>query len=302
MPESKFINTPTTIEAFIDAQNRIDAYIASGDSVETRENTLLHDDVLAHQNGDIARLPKEYAMTIAARFFGAITLTSAIDNPYYLNEKSLSVRQHNQLIYDDITGFYSRIGLMEWAAENYDPTQNTYAVFAVDCKKFKAVNDVLGHFKGNEALKAACNYLATLVRLRDDSVIDPSQEKRRRNTKDVVARFGGDELMLVMDFNGMSLESAQEVVDRVTRRLDTDEITVTCDDGLLHQKFGFRSGAVLIGKHYPISFNDALKQADSIERVKKQGHTNEQPVEIDYTQTSVCGNCSKIIVDIHHND
>jgi len=299
MPNSEFIHTPTTPEAITKAQDTIDAYLQSHPDPSLRDTSLLPSEIIDNKNCELIDTPKEYALTIAARLFGAITFTNTVDNPHYLNQLSENAILEETLKYDDITGYLSRHGLYKWAKETYDqndPDFNTYGIFAVDLKNFKSINDKLGHFKGNDALKVACDFIMSLLRIRDEESSE-IQEMRHHKTKDLVARFGGDELIFVVDLNGNDLDTAQKVVDRISNKLDTQRIKITCDNELIEQEFGFRSGAVIVGKHNRLPFEVALRQADTLERAKKgEEVTNEKPVRIDYMHTIRCANCEHLII------
>jgi len=85
--------------------------------------------------------------------------------------------------HDELTGLLNRSG---WAAsvereqKRLETFENPITVFTLDLDGLKAVNDTLGHFKGDELLKGAANCLLSSVR-----------------ESDVVARLGGDEFAIL---------------------------------------------------------------------------------------------------------
>lgn len=98
---------------------------------------------------------------------------------------------------DYLTGLMNRRGLIESLAVD-PPAHGT--VIVLDCDRFKDVNDRYGHVVGDEFLKGVAGRLASGL----------SQE-------DYIARWGGDEFLLVLrtPFEaGTSV--AQRVVDHVT--------------------------------------------------------------------------------------
>ena len=109
------------------------------------------------------------------------------------------------------------------------------AVFDID--RFKHYNDTFGHIAGDEILKAVGRVL--------------EDENRAMN---VVARYGGDEFVSVL--SETDLEGARHYVDRVTRRVATDE-TLT--------KFGIAlsAGAAEFDPGKMASVNDVLRAADA---------------------------------------
>ncbi len=100
---------------------------------------------------------------------------------------------------DSVTGLPNRRALDERLQEEFRYAQrmgSQFAVVMMDLDGFKNVNDTLGHSAGDGVLHSVFNYLA---------------EKMR--STDFLARYGGDELTLVMRQTG------QEVAEIVTRKL-----------------------------------------------------------------------------------
>ncbi len=84
--------------------------------------------------------------------------------------------------FDALTGLPNRVLLRERmeASEAADGTTPPSAVLFVDLDQFKQVNDTLGHPRGDLLLRAVADRLRRLVR-----------------ESDIVARFGGDEFVIV---------------------------------------------------------------------------------------------------------
>jgi len=100
---------------------------------------------------------------------------------------------------DSLTGLPNRRALEDRLQEDirYAKRMNTqFSVVMMDLDGFKAVNDTFGHVVGDEVLHAVFSYLAENMR-----------------PTDFLARYGGDELTLVMRESG--LESAQLVTAKV---------------------------------------------------------------------------------------
>ncbi len=111
----------------------------------------------------------------------------------------------NQATRDALTGLPNRAMLMEHLAAALARGQRTGlmpAVMFLDLDGFKAVNDGLGHEAGDELLIEVGRRLGECV----------------RNT-DVVARFGGDEFVILLD-NISDLEMAQQIADRIITRVE----------------------------------------------------------------------------------
>jgi diguanylate cyclase (GGDEF)-like protein len=107
-------------------------------------------------------------------------------------------------IHDGLTGIYNR-GFMEQVvgdAINRARRSNTpLSLLMVDVDYFKQVNDTLGHNVGDAVLKR-------LVKLIETS---------KRST-DYLGRWGGDELLLVLNDTG--LEGARLLADKLRQRID----------------------------------------------------------------------------------
>ncbi len=104
---------------------------------------------------------------------------------------------------DDLTGVLNRRSLMERLDGEMAEAARHGDIFAValcDVDGLKGVNDTAGHLAGNEVL-------TKVARLMRDSV----------RAEDVVARFGGDEFVLLLPRTG--LLPAQALVTRIESRL-----------------------------------------------------------------------------------
>ena len=111
----------------------------------------------------------------------------------------------SQATRDALTGLPNRAMLMEHLVTALARGQRTGlmpAVMFLDLDGFKAVNDGLGHEAGDELLIEVGRRLGECV----------------RNT-DVVARFGGDEFVILLD-NISDLETAQQIADRIITRIE----------------------------------------------------------------------------------
>jgi diguanylate cyclase (GGDEF)-like protein len=95
--------------------------------------------------------------------------------------KSAEARISHLARYDSLTGLPNRMFLREQMERALAAAgSNPVAVMFVDLDQFKQVNDTLGHPRGDILLRAVADRLRDLV----------------RNT-DIVARFGGDEFVIV---------------------------------------------------------------------------------------------------------
>jgi diguanylate cyclase (GGDEF)-like protein len=137
--------------------------------------------------GDTQRLVRLYAAQAAI----------AIANARLLAETHRLARD------DDLTGVLNRRSLMERLDSQMAEAARHGDIFAValcDVDGLKSVNDTAGHLAGNEVLTKVAHIIRESVR-----------------AEDVVARFGGDEFVLLLPRTG--LLPAQALVSRIEARL-----------------------------------------------------------------------------------
>ncbi len=102
--------------------------------------------------------------------------------------------------HDSLTGLLNRNSLMRIFAQQIEAAQlagETLVLFFIDLDRFKTVNDTLGHHAGDQLLMAAAERLRE--QLRPD---------------DVLARFGGDEFVVVLGGS-----PPQDIIAAIARRL-----------------------------------------------------------------------------------
>jgi diguanylate cyclase (GGDEF)-like protein len=109
-------------------------------------------------------------------------------------------RLHELAITDELTGLDNRRRFVEQAARELEQQSRTGSVVMVDVDHFKLINDTYGHGVGDEVLR---------------TIADRCREELR--TGDVLARFGGDELVVLLP--GVSGEHAVAVAERIRLRI-----------------------------------------------------------------------------------
>ncbi|MCK9197645.1 MAG: PAS domain S-box protein [Syntrophales bacterium] len=154
----------------------------------------------------------------AQKVVGIISLNRDITDRKQAEEKIRQLAYH-----DTLTGlpnrklFSDRLGIALAQAQR---NQKGVAVTMIDLDNFKDVNDTLGHDVGDLLLKAAAARLSAALR-----------------KGDTVARFGGDEFVLILpDLKGIEdvIQVAQKIVDsfRTPFLIDTHQLIVTTSIGI----------------------------------------------------------------------
>ncbi|WP_168170323.1 EAL domain-containing protein [Rhodanobacter sp. C03] len=118
-----------------------------------------------------------------------------------------------QAFHDGLTGLPNRTYLLDTLRQLLKDSREPIAVLFVDLDGFKAINDSFGHHAGDEFLRSVAHALRASVRERD-----------------IVARFGGDEFVLVLRAyrNTDNLNAiCQQVLDLVSRPVVVAGHTVT---------------------------------------------------------------------------
>ncbi len=104
--------------------------------------------------------------------------------------------------HDVLTGLPNRVLLddrLQQAIAHADRDMRSFALLICDLDRFKLINDSLGHRAGDELLQEVARRLSTVVR-----------------TADTVARFGGDEFVLI----GTSVADAEDAAGLASRVMD----------------------------------------------------------------------------------
>jgi diguanylate cyclase (GGDEF)-like protein len=118
--------------------------------------------------------------------------------------------------HDPLTGLPNRVLLddrMHQAIAHADRDMRAFAVLVCDLDRFKLINDSLGHRAGDELLQEVARRLSTVVR-----------------TADTVARFGGDEFVLI----GTSIADADDAAGLASRVMEVLQAPVRIADIDIH--------------------------------------------------------------------
>jgi len=141
-------------------------------------------------------------------------------------KKELLAELEKKAMYDPLTGLFNRQALIEFLIKEIERVkrekgEKLFVIF-LDLDNFKQVNDLYGHKKGDEVLKEVAQLLKTHFR-----------------KYDIVARFGGDEFMVVVRNRTKGevediLKKLQERIEEIFKNFEISVsygIAVAPDDG-----------------------------------------------------------------------
>jgi diguanylate cyclase (GGDEF)-like protein len=154
---------------------------------------------------------------------------------------------------DLVTGLPNRRALEERLEEeirNAKRANSQFAVVMMDLDGFKAVNDTHGHSVGDELLRSVFNYLAQNMR-----------------TTDFLARYGGDELTLIMRDSG--IEAARTVTHKIIDLISNYSFKVSDNNERID--LGISAGIAMYPLHSR-NAGDLLRAADSALYHAKKHH------------------------------
>jgi diguanylate cyclase (GGDEF)-like protein len=158
-----------------------------------------------------------------------------------------------QATHDDLTGLLNAKGFARQLKKMSDPM----AVLYVDATNLKAVNDKLGHKRGDEAIRGTANIITSGLR-----------------PDDIAARMGGDEFLVVLSRKGRDKNThlPTETADSVRSRMIEETRAFLGRNGdLVEVGFDLAAGVAIWEPGMDIRQLEEAAEADMY-HVKKQQH------------------------------
>lgn len=134
------------------------------------------------------------------------------------------VRESRDARVDKLTGLLNRTGIDEALESRHIQRAlelNRLAIILIDMDRFKTINDTYGHAAGDRALQVMSERLQTIAR-----------------PKDIVARMGGDEFMIVV-IDDTPKVAAKLLVQRLAEANQVPADLGAGDDTLVQASLGF---------------------------------------------------------------
>ena len=183
------------------------AYLLRPAREAMRTRATIREDDARFRGRDGAAIPVAYTVSPVMRdglLSGAVITFRDITE-----RKAFEDELHHYACYDDLTGLANRrllVDRLDQALQRSTLDSQTHALIFVDVDRFKSINDSLGHVTGDEFLVAIAGRMKSVVR-----------------AGDLIARFGGDEfVMLLEDVAGEdeAVSAAQRICAAVERPLE----------------------------------------------------------------------------------
>jgi len=134
------------------------------------------------------------------------------DNVYFVAlgiDMTKEKKLHESLFTDEMTGFLNRKGFL-LRAKDFLVDDENYALFLMDIRNFKALNQIKGNVYGNLILKQFAYFLKTFF-----------------YEEDLIARIGGDEFAVLMKYDDMSnLAKVLQKLIKKTEKIENTSINI----------------------------------------------------------------------------
>jgi len=249
----------------------------SGDTPDQEENKQNRIKELGELKGEYRRL-RPFVRRATFGLEGKPEIRTA-RKAGFIAAKSLLEEMQEKYDIDPLTSLLTKSAfqkVLEIASEKSKVSDEELRVLFIDLNGFKAVNDMLGHNVGDEALKRFGQIVSDNIRPYDTasrdkqaSEVDTEDEQSITAPDNVASRFGGDEFQILLK------KSDNRGVRSVFRRLKMALKNDPFFQGLVEQGLDVTMsvGAATVDPNDPIG---SLKEADlAMYQAKKINHEND---------------------------
>jgi diguanylate cyclase (GGDEF)-like protein/PAS domain S-box-containing protein len=158
-------------------------FLVAPASEAMRTSRTIREDDARFRGKDGATIPVAYT---ASAVIGDAGPSGAVITFRDITErKAFEDELHHHAFYDGLTGLANRrllVERLEQALRRSELDRKTHALIFIDVDRFKSINDSLGHVTGDEFLVAIADRMKGVVR-----------------GNDLIARFGGDEFVVLLE-------------------------------------------------------------------------------------------------------
>jgi len=221
---------------------------------------ILYDDVLVVASIPIAAAlakwqhERTFIVIVATLFALMVAAAGALAGWYWVrlaqarqDIKKSKANIEQLAFFDYLTNLPNRLLLMDRLAHAMASSTRSKqfgALFFMDLDNFKTINDTLGHDVGDMLLKHVATRLQQSVR-----------------QADTVARFGGDEFIVLLENLSVSEPEAAELARRIGEKI-LAALNLPFESRWQNFKTSASIGAALFGGHIALNSAELLKQAD----------------------------------------
>lgn len=193
---------------------------------------------------------------------GVLSNIDAIIHARRLQQENSRLRYESS--HDDLTGLLNKKawrGMVEKRIEE----KRRFGVAFIDLDAFKAINDKLGHEKGDEILGKFGEHMIANFNRQEDAVTHERLISNQGKGKLPVGRLGGDEFGIIVDLDRVQDETSPE--QRMERALGYAQDVVKQfvdlqDEEVSSLGFGVSLGGAIWQPDNPITATELIKQAD----------------------------------------
>ncbi|RRV09189.1 diguanylate cyclase [Pseudomonas sp. v388] len=205
---------------------------------------------------DYQRKRDDREQEVAARLQGLAARVASMEQEAQSFRTHLEEQRQKALI-DPLTALPNRAAWserLEQEMAHWQQRKDNLLVCMLDLDRFKSINDGYGHLAGDKVLKIVANVL-----------------KKRLRPKDFLARFGGEEFVMLLPATALNegvplLDELRAAVEACPFHFKGERVTITVSMGVTALQPGERSDA-------------ALKRADqALYRAKENGRNRVEPV------------------------